>query len=68
MYKVSSDGSTAVDTQVSFYPIDSCPLRLKVQLLSHGGTSTYSCIKQDKDREMFLGWRPVPKISKDETR
>lgn len=60
LYKVSSDGKVAVDPLVQFYPIDSVPTGLKVQLLTDGGVTVYGIIEKASSTSGYQGWRPVP--------
>lgn len=60
LFRLNFDRTVAIDTQVSFYPIDDCPMGVKVQLLTIGGVATYGIINHPKDADSFQGWRPVP--------
>lgn len=59
LYKVSNDGTTAIDPYVGYYNMDTCPVGLKVQLYTIGGVTTHGTINEDT-RHSFKGWRGVP--------
>ena len=59
-YTINKD-NVAVDTEVSFYRMDDCPLGVKVQLLNQGGVAIYGVVNTRKDASSLQGWRPLPK-------
>lgn len=65
LYKLNSDRSVAVDINVSFYDMESCPFNAKVQLLTEGGIAIYGRLKFANDKHAYKGWRPVPSVQGD---
>lgn len=59
-YKLSQDGTSAIDMYVTYYSMDSCPLGVKVQLHTIGGVSTHGIVSETTASN-FKGWRPLPK-------
>lgn len=61
LYRLNTDSTVAIDNQVSFYPMESCPIRVKVQLHTLGGVAVYGMLGTTPDeRNMYQGWRPIP--------
>lgn len=60
-FNLNRDGTVAIDTLVSFYSMEDCPLGVKVQLLTLGGVAVYGVVNTKKDANNMQGWRPVPK-------
>lgn len=60
LFRLSNDKSVAIDTQVSFYSMNTCPHGVKVQLHTVGGVAIYSVVNNSKDARFYQGWRPVP--------
>lgn len=60
---ISSDGSTAVDLDYYWRPMETCPLSAKVQLLGGGGVAVYSTY--DGKTTWWRGWAPLPKRLKE---
>lgn len=57
--KPSSDGVAAVDQDYYWQPMETCPVSLKVQLLSKYGCATYGTYN---GRDTFwIMWAPLPK-------
>lgn len=59
-FSVSKDGSTAVDANVSWLPMNTCPQKLKVQILTQHGVAIYG----NSDLVDAIAWRPIPRITK----
>lgn len=57
--KVTSDRSAAVDQGYFWQPLETCPLSVKVQLLTAGGIAVYG--QFSPDAKGYLGWAPLPK-------
>jgi hypothetical protein len=57
-YKLTSDGSVAVDMLNEWRPMQTCPLAAKVQLLGAGGVAVYG-IWNGRD-DFWQGWCPLP--------
>ena len=64
-FRLSADGTTAIDTEVSYYPMNTCPNGVKVQLHTNGGVALYGNIRSMKEAAFYKGWRPVPAGLKD---
>lgn len=64
-FRLNHDRTVAIDTEVSYYTMDSCPLAVKVQLHTVGGVAIYGIINNPKDVELYKGWRPLPAGAKD---
>ena len=61
MYRLNHDNTVAIDTEVSFYPMESCPINVKVQLHTKGGVAIYGTITNNEvGAKLYQGWRPVP--------
>lgn len=58
--KVDSTRSAAVDPGYFWRDMDSCPMAVKVQLLTRGEVAVYGKVTE-KDKHMYLGWAPLPK-------
>lgn len=66
LFRLNHDRTVAIDNEVSFYPMGSCPTGVKVQLHTEGGVAIYGVIKEQEDAQTtYLGWRPVPAGVKD---
>jgi hypothetical protein len=59
MYKVSSDKTTAVSTEVEFQDINTCPRGLAAWFLTKYGKGIEGIYTGQPD---FIGWYPKPKI------
>lgn len=59
--KTSSDRVAAVDHEYEFQPMETCPLGVKVQLLTRYGVAIYGSAGARKD-PFFVGWAPCPKV------
>ncbi len=60
LIEASSDKSVAVDRGLFWQPIASCPMGLKVQLLTRYGIAVYGQYRLS-DRS-FIAWAPLPTI------
>jgi len=61
-FKISSDGSTGIDTDYYWIEIDSTtPRGVKLQLLSISGVATYGNYTGDT---FWTHWAPLPKRKK----
>lgn len=58
-YKMSSDGSVAVDPDYYWQTMNTCPRGAKVQLIGKGGVAVYGTY--DGKNEFWEGWAPIPK-------
>jgi len=58
-YKISSDGTTAVDHNYYFQHLDSCPRGVSVWLMTRYGKAIDGQYTGQKD---IVGWCPKPKI------
>ena len=56
--KITNDKAAAVDDEYHWRPLETCPLSVKVQLLTTGGVAVYG---QFSGQPGFLGWAPLPK-------
>lgn len=59
-YKLNAERTVAIDLYVRFYPIETCPTGVKVQLLTIGGIAIYGRLSSIQGSESYQGWRPVP--------
>jgi len=59
MYKVSDDGSTVVDPNYYYKPIETCPKGVNVWLLTKYGIGVVGNYTGQVD---IIGWCPKPKI------
>lgn len=57
--KISSDGTTAVDTNYFFQSLETCPRGVGVQLLTIYGKAIDGQWTGQKD---VVGWAPYPKV------
>ena len=57
--KLGSNRSVAVDQSYFWQPLDTCPLSVKVQLLTTGGVAVYG--QYHRGLRGYLGWAPLPK-------
>lgn len=55
------DRNVAIDPLVCYYPMEYCPMNVKVQLHTIGGIAAYGMIRTEPDRAACQGWRPLPK-------
>jgi hypothetical protein len=60
--KTSSDGTTIVDMEYFWQPINTCPIGRKVQLLGKTGVAVYGTRKQHDT--FWTHWAPLPKVPK----
>jgi hypothetical protein len=65
MTKLDSTGTTAVDPNYFWQPIETCPRSVKVQLLSKAGVAVYGVLQNDDS--FWTHWAALPKLKKDET-
>ncbi len=66
LYRLNADSTVAIDNHVSFYPMESCPTKVKVQLHTIGGVAVYGILGSDPiERQNYQGWRPIPSGRKD---
>lgn len=56
-----------VDAVVRYFSMESCPLKAKVQVLTHGGVATHAMIVSEEGKNDFIGWRPCPRKPEGET-
>jgi len=64
--KTSSDGSTCIDTDYYWQPIDTAPMGVKVQGLSRYGVANYTIITNNTLFEKFYThWAPLPKLKRE---
>ena len=61
-HTINTDEKIAVDNDVYWQPINTCPLNVKVQLLSAGGVANYGTYN-GKDA-FWVRWCPLPRIPK----
>ena len=59
-YKADSTGSTAVDANYHWLPMNTCPTGTKVQLLGGGGVAVYGQYTGKSDDDFWAGWAPLP--------
>jgi hypothetical protein len=57
--KVTANRAAAVDQNYFWQPLDTCPLSVKVQLLTTTGVAVYG--QYSKDVKGYVGWAPLPK-------
>ena len=57
-YHLNSDRTAALDPAVHYYSMDTCPLNVKVILLTMGSVAVIATVS--KDRDHYQGWRPLP--------
>jgi hypothetical protein len=57
--KVTADRAAAVDQGYFWLPLDTCPLSVKVQLLTTTGVAVYG--QYNKGMTGYQGWAPLPK-------
>lgn len=60
--KIDSTGTTAVDPEYFWQPIETCPAGVRVQLLGRSGIAMYGV--KSKDVSFFTHWAPLPKKPK----
>ena len=63
MTKIDSTGAAVVDPDYFWLPIESCPLYVKVQLLSKDGVAIYGSL-MNRD-PFFTHWAPLPKLRRE---
>ena len=54
-----SHSGVAVDQHYHWQPMETCPKRVKVQLLTQNGVAVYGSV--DVDMTIYAGWAPLPK-------
>lgn len=57
--KITTDRAAAVDQGYFWQPLDTCPLSVKVQLLTTTGVAVYG--RYSKGVKGYAGWAPLPK-------
>ena len=57
-YYINSDRTAALDPAVHYYSMSTCPLNVKVILLTVGSVAVIARVSQDRD--LYQGWRPLP--------
>lgn len=57
---ISKDGEAAVSTTQPWFPMETAPLKVKIQVLSHGGVATHTKLVTAEGRKDFKGWAPLP--------
>lgn len=57
--QLTTDRSAAVDRDYYWRPLETCPLSVKVQLLTAGGVAVYG--QYSAQQTGYLGWAPLPK-------
>lgn len=63
-HKISSDQSTAVSTDIEWYPIDeNTPMGVKVWAITTGKIGITTTLTHST-KKYFLGWYPIPKEPK----
>ena len=65
LFRLNHDRTVAIDNHVAYYPMDDCPLAVKVQLHTRGGVAIYGTVNSADDAKQYQGWRPVPSGAKD---
>lgn len=60
--KTSTDGTTVIDVEYFWQPINTCPYGLKVQLLGKTGVAVYGTRKRADT--FWTHWAPLPKVPK----
>ena len=63
--KIDSTGTTVVDPAYHWLAMDSCPLHLKVRVISDAGVSMDTIIKSGAERSHWKGWVPSPTFAKE---
>lgn len=56
---IDGTGIAAVDEQLIWRSMDTCPVGVKVQMLGESGIAVYN--KWDGKEDFWLGWFPLPK-------
>lgn len=56
--KITNDKAAAVHQGFFWQPLETCPLSVKVQLLTTGGVAVYGRFSNQKG---YVGWAPLPK-------
>jgi hypothetical protein len=57
MWHFNNDHTVAVSDTQHFHPMQTCPHKVKVLLLTQGGTAT---LGQYRGEAGFIGWFPIP--------
>lgn len=57
--KITADRAAAVDQTYHWQPLDTCPLSVKVQLLTTTGVAVYG--QFSGGTKGYIGWAPLPK-------
>ncbi len=57
--KVTNDKAAAVDQTYYWRSLETCPLSVKVQLLTLGGVAVYG--QYHRGARGYVGWAPLPK-------
>ena len=65
LYQINSSRNTAVDPEVYYYDMESCPLKVKVLAITIGGVATLTAVPNEHAKEFYKGWRPLPKLKKE---
>lgn len=61
LFRLNHDNTVAIDTQVCYYPMASCPTNVKVQLHTKGGIAIYGTVTNNEvGAKLYQGWRPIP--------
>lgn len=60
-WRISTDGSTAVSTEVEYLPLSECPRNVSVWLLTRYGKPVDGIYTGQSD---VVGWSPKPMIPK----
>lgn len=67
-YKISTDGSTCVDTTYYWQPLETAPHGVKLQLLSKYGVAVYGVLSATQVATGFWeSWSPLPKRKPQQT-
>ena len=61
-YKINNESKVAVDLHYYWQPIETCPIGIKVQILSKHGVARYDVYTGKQTDAM--AWAPLPKIPK----
>jgi hypothetical protein len=65
-HKISSDGSTCVDTEYYWQQLTTAPHGVKVQLLSKHGVAAYGSVTPSTISVGFwTHWAPLPKLKRE---
>lgn len=64
-YHLSRNNSVAVADDITYLPMETCPIGVKVLLLNRGGVAVLGVVRKGELDE-WRGWFPLPKERKNE--